>query len=173
MEKGGRGPKRTPRTGLSKSGSGSKADTTQRRRRPQPPGPCQGRSGYRQVPPSLASWLHLSMKAWAMEQLFLKQGTLVTPRWARGRPEGRMPRVTSTPRKPSSAVDPGVPQSKKWAKVHPHNCSSPPRAQPSEPSPPQVGPTCVLGARQAPLFLTLTKAVLVLLSEDTPPPQGR
>lgn len=105
------------------------------------PSPCQGRSGHRQVPPSLASWLHLPMKAWAMEQLLLKQGTLVTPCWTRGRPEGRMPRVTSTPRKPSSAVDPRVPLSKKWAKVHPHNSSSLPMAQPKESSPHRVGPT--------------------------------
>lgn len=108
------------------------------------PRPCQGRPGHRQVPPSLASWLHLSMQAWAMEQLLLKQGTLVTPCWTRGRPEGRMPRVTSTPRKPSSAVDPGVPLSKKWAKVLPYNSSSLPRTQPKEPSPPQGWPHMAL-----------------------------
>ena len=109
------------------------------------------------MPPSLASWLHLSMKAWAMEQLCLKQGTLVTPRWARGRPEGRMPRVTSTPRKPSSAVDPRVPQSKKWAKVHPHNCSSPPRAQPVKLHPHRLAPHAFWVPARHPFFSLLPK----------------
>lgn len=105
----------------------------------------------------------------------------MTLRCARGRPEGRKPGVTPHQGSPTlSAVDAGVPlssalqmefhcESRKWAKVHPDNSSSPSRAQLNEPSPQQgQPPTRTLGAHWAPRFPALTTAVMVLLFAEHP-----